>query len=532
MKKNVFISAMFFCIVFFICGKFIFTPFEADKRETLIITMPDNGLIRNIETNYYKLWLEEQTGLRLVFNLVPSSYSEDYLEKVFSSGAVKTDILFLLDGKGGQLLTGRQLENLVQNKILLPLNSYIEHSVNLKKIIEEFDEYNLISSMTMPDGNLYYVPALDVSRSAKNGQIFWINMNWLKAVKMSIPTTTQELFDVLSAFRDLDPNGNGLSDEIPLAGSNDLWSKKSYNYIINSFIYNSSENARLFVENGGVGFAPITNEWRDAMVYLNSLYKEGLLSQLQFTINSSQLSGLANDPGDFLGAFTSDGITSVLLGNSQEILSKYVHVSPLAGPKGVRYATVCTSLPLPGGVILSSCEKPDAAFALLDLMFSEEAFLIAQYGEKGVDWEPAKGTDIDVYGDRATLRITNPLRDKMQNKNFAGAGPYFAYPKYADGVTWLGYDAEFFNGRAYSAYEKYKSAGHFDVASMGNYNTQDFETQRITDYTDQWLMDFIQGNKNVEDDIIWSEYLRGYKELGLDNFMKDMQRSYDLQVKE
>ncbi len=531
MKRIMLSSAAFLCILTLIFTILIFKPSEADSRETLIITMPDNGLIRNIETNYYKLWLEEQTGLRLVFNLVPLSYSEDYLEKVFFSNAVKTDILFLADGKGGQLLTSKQLEKLGQRDTILSLNSYIDSSVHLKKIIQNFDEYDLKSTMTMPDGNIYYIPNLNISRSAKNGQIMWLNLDWLKAVNMSIPTTTEELYSVLSAFRDLDGNGNGIADEIPLAGSNDTWSKKSYNFIINAFIYNSSENARLYVKDGIVGFAPTTEEWREAMLYLNKLYREGLLSELQFTMNSSQLSGLANDPHDFLGAFTSQGITDVLLGNSQEVLSKYVHVTPLMGPKGVRYATVRTLLPLPGGVILSSCQNPQKAFELLDLMLSEEAFLIARYGEKGVDWEPAKGTDMDIYGNRATLRITNPLRDKMQNKNLAGAGPYFAYPEYADGVTWLGYDAEYFNGRAYLAYEKYSPEEHFDMALMGIGFEQDYQIQKIMEYTDQWIEAFIQGEKDPGKDTVWQEYLEGYQSLDIDILMEAAQKSFNLQAK-
>lgn len=46
-----------------------------------------------------------------------------------------------------------------------------------------------------------------------------INQEWLKTLGMSMPENFEEFVEVLKAFRDKDPNGNGISDEIPMVGA-------------------------------------------------------------------------------------------------------------------------------------------------------------------------------------------------------------------------------------------------------------------------------------------------------------------------
>lgn len=47
--------------------------------------------------------------------------------------------------------------------------------------------------------------------------IQFINKAWLDQLGLEVPTTTEELYELLCAFRDNDMNGNGdTTDEIPL----------------------------------------------------------------------------------------------------------------------------------------------------------------------------------------------------------------------------------------------------------------------------------------------------------------------------
>ena len=47
--------------------------------------------------------------------------------------------------------------------------------------------------------------------------LFMIYQPWLDALNLEMPETTEELYNVLVAFKTQDPNGNGEADEIPMS---------------------------------------------------------------------------------------------------------------------------------------------------------------------------------------------------------------------------------------------------------------------------------------------------------------------------
>ncbi|MDR2931960.1 MAG: extracellular solute-binding protein [Oscillospiraceae bacterium] len=493
-----------------------------EAREEIVISMPESDYIRSIDTNYYKLWLEEQTGLSIQFNIIRDIQTPERLRSVFSSG-LQTDAFFSIFGSDAPDGMSRVLQELGEDGYILPLNDYVEESVHLNAIFDHFPAYDLRSAMTSPDGNIYYMPGFDPSISQSNFQVMWINQSWLKALKLSVPGTTDELRETLIAFRDNDPNGNGQRDEIPLAGSKDVASEQCYNFIINAFVYNDPANSRLFVEDGSVKFAPVTAEWREAMQYLNELYSDGLISPFQFELGNVGLEGLANDPENLLGGFTSRFINDVIFPSNREVAHNYVHVAPLVGSDGTHNATVRTPAPTPAGIITSSCDNPEAVFKLFDLMLSEEAFLIGRYGEEGVDWNPAGGLDVDFYGDAATVKVVNQLWGEMQNKHLAELGPFFAYPEYANGVTFSANDLDphYVDARAYRTYEP------FQPTELIRYRDEGAEA--INSYTDNNIEAFITGEKDPFDDTAWQTYVDGFDDRGLEQLVQSAQAAYDAQ---
>jgi putative aldouronate transport system substrate-binding protein len=79
--------------------------------------------------------------------------------------------------------------------------------------------------MTFPDGNIYTLAiALQVSHDDDGDAMFFMNKKWVDQVGKQIPTTTEELYDVLKAFKENDVNGNGnKDDEIPLEICQNNW---------------------------------------------------------------------------------------------------------------------------------------------------------------------------------------------------------------------------------------------------------------------------------------------------------------------
>jgi len=51
---------------------------QQNAQTQITITIPNSPYIRSIDANYYKLWLEEQTGFSITFNVIPESYTALY----------------------------------------------------------------------------------------------------------------------------------------------------------------------------------------------------------------------------------------------------------------------------------------------------------------------------------------------------------------------------------------------------------------------------------------------------------------------
>jgi putative aldouronate transport system substrate-binding protein len=96
----------------------------------------------------------------------------------------------------------------------------------------------------------------------------YINSDWLQKLNLQKPTTVEELYDVLVAFRDKDPNGNGKKDEIPMMGRTGGLGMGFENYVINAFIQYLPNN-RFMVEDGKTIFNRTEDEYREALKFIN-----------------------------------------------------------------------------------------------------------------------------------------------------------------------------------------------------------------------------------------------------------------------
>jgi putative aldouronate transport system substrate-binding protein len=501
-----------------------------DERITVRLTAPQNSYIQDFDTNRYKLWLEEQTGLNIEMTWLPSEDAEQIVRQQLQTGQGLPDAYV---GFGSRdIFQNPNIQRYGEQGLILPLNPYIEeYGVNLKGLFDELPEHSIESMMTSADGNIYAMPGFSSSTITRYQRFMWVNRRWLDALGLELPTTTAEFRDMLTAFRDNDPNGNGVADEIPMAGTEDSYGKQPYDYLMNAFVYNDKDNAYLIPENGVLRFAPVKDEWREALVYLRGLFEEGLYASLCFTQNDQQFRQLANDPRDILGAFLSPGVTFTVLQNSPEVMARYVGIGPLTGPDGVRLSTVFTPLPKPNGVITSACRHPEEVFKLFDLMLSEEACLMGRYGEQGVDWHFADAGEVSIYGTPATIHITNQLWNTTQNKHLMQIAPYVSRPKFSGGVTWDGNtsDGEYMNAQAALQYTDSDPDEY--VMALIFTPEEEAAVQEIRADLEARVREaaaaFITGERDIHSGAEWEAYRREFDELGLAEFLKAAQVAYD-----
>ena len=146
-----------------------------------------------------------------------------------------------------------------------------EFAPNLDRIFAEKPE--ALSDMLNPQGQMQALARFHFLESNYLEQNYMINRRWLDALGLNAPTTTGELRDVLIAFRDGDPNGNGKADEIPFAFvTNDGFAQ----HLRSMYgIWGMPTKNGIAIRDGQAYFAPITQGYRDMITYLADLYSEG-----------------------------------------------------------------------------------------------------------------------------------------------------------------------------------------------------------------------------------------------------------------
>lgn len=500
--------------------------------------------IADYETNYFTKWLEDRTGVKLDFVVYPSDATAEKVMLELNSGDVRSlpDIYLTLNMSAtNQIFGASNAPTWYDAGMIIPLNELIEkYGTNLNASLElaKGYGYDILPWMTSSDGNIYSLPAFSASLTNSYPNKMWMNTAWLNNLNLGMPTTTEELYQVLRAFKDLDANGNGdPNDEIPLAGAkNNSPSIGSigYDFLISAFIYNDNGNTRMYVEDGTVRFAPVTNEWREAMKYLRRLCDEGLFYTGSFTQDGTALLQLGSNENDILGVFEGLGFEGAVSADNVKRLANTVGMPALIGPEGKHYATFTAPGIRPAGVITANCKYPEAAFRVLDEMMSYDGSLITRYGEQGVNWDYADEGTTSYYGKPAMLKVLeNTWAVPGQNKNFFQQTPFILDPGIATGIQWNGtnlLDAGYI--KALSVMELDRTGERPDeyIANLV-YTPEEIERiaaprNDIETYILRSIASFSAGDWDPSDDKQWGNYVAEYEKMGLSTLTEVIQTVY------
>jgi|GEM_PF-294495 len=134
-------------------------------------------------------------------------------------------------------------------------------------------------------GRIYSIPS--IFDYGKTGAM--IRKDWLDKLNLPIPTTQEELVNVLKAFRDNDPNGNGEKDEIPTGGRQEgRW----MDYLFAMYGIAMQEGYPDWdIYDGELTYSAVTPNMKDALVFIRDLYKQGLLDKETFLNNKATWDG-------------------------------------------------------------------------------------------------------------------------------------------------------------------------------------------------------------------------------------------------
>ncbi len=324
--------------------------------------------------------ITEETGITIEWTELAAGTAAERIPLMLSSGDLPD--VFWAALSDAQVLQNESnlfaMEDYMEDFAPNSLATYEQLGVDWKEIA------------TTPSGHIFGFLGRYESLYENTGDgIQIINKAWLDKVGMDVPTTLDEFTEVLRAFKEKDPNGNGQADEIPYCFSEDMWCA----YATNTMGWwgigdgaGSDTTSSKSTRDGKVTGSVNTDEYRQYLEYTHSLYAEGLMDQEGFSQNTEVFSTKikSGQVGTYFCWTALEYLTS-----EQE--KDWVVLPPIQAIEGVD--------PIANGevdrstiqknkwVITTSCEHPEAAMRLWDYQARDvESKMTVAMGEKGKLW--------------------------------------------------------------------------------------------------------------------------------------------------
>ncbi|MFI3207196.1 MAG: extracellular solute-binding protein, partial [Clostridia bacterium] len=203
-------------------------------------------------TNDFTTQLEDETNIHIEWTVVTSADKTAKLNLLFQSDEYE-DLIFSSWFDGAATYTYSQQGYLAPLSVYFDTQGYYYLEWYDALIESGATTEEAMSSAYMPDGNLYSFTLLNDAFNAHYSNRLWVYEPWLETLDIDMPTTTEEFEEMLIAFRDEDPNGNGEADEIPLTGSySNGWNCNPTIFLMNSFVYTDAITTGKYIEDDNV----------------------------------------------------------------------------------------------------------------------------------------------------------------------------------------------------------------------------------------------------------------------------------------
>lgn len=302
-----------------------------DEKVTIKVMAPNWGNVKDFNELQDIKEYEEKTNVHVEWQY----FSGDASEKLSLAFAAQNNIpdLFLMSD-----LPTSTVDKYGEDGVLLPVEGLIEkYGPNITKAINEDKDAKRLA--TAENGHMYAIPSLFRSPMEKIRGISFINKVWLDKLNLPVPSTTEELYQTLKAFKTQDPNGNGIADEVPFMT---YWDSDT-NGVASLFgawgvgsAYTGSGSTCMagpfFVKNNKVVVSNMQDAYKDAVKYFHKLYSEGLMNVDAFTGEKDNFKArLRQEP--FIGGMFNDW-EGTAAGPFKTTSQTYVEMLPLKGPTG------------------------------------------------------------------------------------------------------------------------------------------------------------------------------------------------------
>lgn len=458
------------------------------------------------ETPFWKA-LEEQTGV----DLEPIELTEDALNMMIISGDLP-DMIFdwnpYTEYSGGP-------EMAVADKVLLPITGYEEYAPDLMEVLNTNEDAR--RTMTTASGEIFGAPFIrgDAILTTSTGML--IRSDWLEELNLEMPRTPDEFYNVLKAFKE--QKGATVPFSVTYEGNTGI--KKRLNYLTGGV---GMISGKLYQVDGKVHYGYAEPEMKDLLAFLNKLYEEELLDPDFATITTTDTKKniTTGRSGVSFGAATAIATWSKAAEDENYDLAG---VGPLVENREDKSISGTTQFPVTGAMfaMTPACEHPEIAVQLMNYGYTEEGWLLYNYGIEGESYTMVDG--VPTYTD---LVLNNPDGWSAAQVQAAYCRSGSHGPMIQDkGVleqtaSW----PQMKDAMASWADHTY-TANILPTMSIPTEYTAEYSkiNSEIETYVDSMVIAYITGAKSL--DTFESEYMSTLEALGVDRLIEIQQEALD-----
>ncbi|RAV16065.1 extracellular solute-binding protein [Paenibacillus contaminans] len=449
--------------------------------------------------------MEKLTNIHFEFD---TPAAETFAEKknLTFAGNELPDVFF------GGPLTPKDEVTYGKQGLLIPLETLIDkYAPNLKRILEQKPEVR--SAITAPDGHIYALPQVNDVPGDLTTKM-WINKQWIANVGLKMPSTVDELYTVLKAFKEKDPNGNKKADEMPLTSIRIADVRPAI-----LAAYGLLGTNAVNETDGSMAYYPTQPGYKEYLAFMRKLYAEGLLDNESFTQTTQQLNAKGKD--NILGAFVGAAAFTVV---PEERNAEYELLPPLTSAVNSKAVWPKASNVIRGLFAITSANKhPEATIRWIDHLYSDEGSVLVIFGKEGEGYK---------WLDAGKTRWERTWPEGMNPEEYRGgkvtpaAGVQVPTIRKLDFLSKRANDqiigpiAEQVDAKYVKVWKEAFPLVYFSEEQQKRVNVLEAD---LNTYVEQMEAKFITGKEPLDN---WDKYVDTIKKMGLDEYLKIHQDAY------
>ncbi|RXZ79874.1 extracellular solute-binding protein [Paenibacillaceae bacterium] len=437
------------------------------------------------EEDVHRQLLENAVNIDLQMTVPQAGEDITKLNTLLASGDIP-DLIFFNDRS--------QAIQYYNDGMVAPLDDYLN---DYPRLMDHFTEDQWAALKYQ--GSTIGTPGLELVSGIAG---WWIRNDWLQNLNLSVPTTTDELFEVMKAFTFDDPDQNGKNDTYGFVGgvpkdgdiSNTLVQGLGLNAIMWLFGVNPH---KVDVENGQLVNHNTDPRMKEAVSYINRMVTEKVIDPDWVTISDAAQRGEKIEKGK-VGIVVNDWRMMDDPTKLYEVSGEkpdWISIPPVKGPSGEQILgelAFQNNLWAVSTLAAKDPEKVKRILAMLEFWYTdEESYPTFSYGDKDIFWE---------YNDKNEVVRLSPEKEVVDAMKHT---IHYKLPRRADDAAYYNFKQPELTGGVHQTNIQHSISPKPSVFLVPEESDSLYQDRKK--YVNEMLLRFIYGREPIEN---WDTYVQ------------------------